>query len=1007
MVKNVELKIDLKLADSLDLTARAEYFDNLAEQIAKASENADNCVKVMAGSQECFVLPEYEEMFKTCYNEFDVSRVLAKKIEGKTLEEKMEYFNTLAKKIARFPKTEAVKVPYGNKTCMIDKKYAGLFTAAYREFTKAKKELKALSTPTVTIDYDKAKGLDSEKRADYFASLLLEIGKVPLRDDAELVSIGRLSQKVNKNDIEVFKTCYMEFENAKKEFENEAVEKMTAAKVAAVREAEITKKSNKEKMDFYLDILLNIVSSEDKKFVVRKNIGSKVYTVDVRDEAAFNIAEKGYYEARRLYKIELREMAIQHEYQVDKEYMNKLTDEERQEYLEKLAEKIIKREIFGETVEVHRGKNTYKINKIDVKTFKYCESSISGIKHMLQVRAKASNRLTLSDIEWGKHNNLTNNVDIEDLESEGKEQPSKEEKPKKKRLWRKKDKKQSSAETSKVEIIKQSALSKLNKIKELSKLGLSKVSGLSKLGLSKVKELKELRESKKSTTNKVDIIEKLYLRRINALTSKKITHLVKIYMGGQWYLVDYKYKEKLYNILKSYYKYLNNNKKISDLSPKQKAVGGLVAAGAIIFALCGVNLTKSFVASTADDKGFATESEMHMERETGTFSSYGIAAMATGDNVNYDTLIKDMADGYIEGYSFDESITIEGENLEISENENIDESQNLDNSQIEGEGQQPEGEGEGNQLEGEGEQLEGEGQQPEGEGQQPEGEGEQPEGEGEGQEEEEKENEDDLENEKDKDKDKDIKDKDNEIEEEEEEEIQEEILDEDPENLKEIEEAEPIESDKESLMPNYDETIQLELEYTETYEAIYEKVSQITELPEETILNADLNADRGNEEICYGYHLTTGNTVYDMPLWEALEVMYVGNAEDANTYQSCLAVFSCIANRMEDGRFTYANNFHDIISAGNGGQFSVWNQTKASNYQLDQVPDYVLQAYYDCFYGGIRNVDTIEFRSSGNKADGRFQVVPGDNNHFKLVQHVDRADQKEVENVLVFTIEEK
>ena len=110
---------------------------------------------------------------------------------------------------------------------------------------------------------------------------------------------------------------------------------------------------------------------------------------------------------------------------------------------------------------------------------------------------------------------------------------------------------------------------------------------------------------------------------------------------------------------------------------------------------------------------------------------------------------------------------------------------------------------------------------------------------------------------------------------------------------------------------------------------------------------------------------------------------------------------------MEDGRFTYANNFHDIISAGNGGQFSVWNQTKASNYQLDQVTDYVLQAYYDCFYGGIRNVDTIEFRSSGNKADGRFQVVPGDNNHFKLVQHVDRADQKEVENVLVFTIEEK
>ena len=213
------------------------------------------------------------------------------------------------------------------------------------------------------------------------------------------------------------------------------------------------------------------------------------------------------------------------------------------------------------------------------------------------------------------------------------------------------------------------------------------------------------------------------------------------------------------------------------------------------------------------------------------------------------------------------------------------------------------------------------------------------------------------------------------------------------------------EEEKGSLMPAEEivEITQKELEYTEAYEAISEKVAQIEAIPEATILNADINADRGNEEICYGYHLTTGNTQYYMPLWEALEVMYVGNAEDANTYESTLAVFSCIANRMEDGRFTYADNFHDIISAGNGGQFSVWNQTKASNYQLDQVPDYVLQAFYDCFYGGIRNVDTIEFRSSANTADNRFQVVPGDNNHFKLAQHVDRADQPSTGYSLTYT----
>ncbi|MDE6292984.1 MAG: hypothetical protein K2L98_04810, partial [Bacilli bacterium] len=190
--------------------------------------------------------------FKTCYNEFDVSRVLAAKVKGKSLEEKMEYFNSLAKKISRIPKTDAVKVPYGNKSCMIDRKYAGLFVASYREFAKARAELKWLSTPTVTIDYDKAKNLDPERKADYFASLLSKIAEVPLREDAEIVTIGRLSQKVNLNDIEVFKTVYNEFEKAKKEYEIETTKKIIENKVVAVKESALNRKSNKEKMEFFL-----------------------------------------------------------------------------------------------------------------------------------------------------------------------------------------------------------------------------------------------------------------------------------------------------------------------------------------------------------------------------------------------------------------------------------------------------------------------------------------------------------------------------------------------------------------------------------------------------------------------------------------------------------------------------------------------------------------------------------------------------------------------------------
>ncbi len=1011
MVKNVELKIDFKKADALDLAARAEYFDNLAEQIAKISENADNCVVVMAGSQKCFVLPEYEEMFKTCYNEFDVSRVLAKRVEGKTLEEKMEYFNTLAKKIARFPKTEAVKVPYGNKSCTVDKKYASLFIASYREFTKAKKELKALTTPTVTIDYDKVKSLDSEKRADYFASLLLEIGKVPLRDDAELVTIDRLSQKVNKNDIEVFKTCYMEFENAKKEYEEDCSKKIEEAKVVAIREAEITKKSNKEKMDFYLDILFSIVNSNNKKHVVRRNIGSKVYTIDVADEAIFNIAEKGYYEASKLYKIEMREMAVQHKYQVDKAYMNKLSTEERKDYLEELIQKILKRNLFGDTVEVHRGKKTYTINRVDVKTFKYCESSISGIKHMLQIKDKASNSLKMSDFEWGHSKNTDNALEIEDLEEkEAKEakETIKEEKPKKKRFWRKKDKNQGTDEPKKFDVIKQFAISKasklgefsktkLNKLGEVGKAGLNKLSALSKLGISKLSGLKKL------ASKKDDVIEKMYLNRINRLTSKEITHATKIIMGNDpekdVYLVDRKYKDELFKFLQSYYRYLNLKKKVTELTPKQKIFGGLVAAGAILVAVFATSLPKLTTNLLSNNTSVSQENEMTWGNERGSYTTYAMAAMSTGDDVNYDTLIKDMAEGYSEGYTFDEAITFGAENLELSEDAEFEESQDIESAQIDGE-QQPESEGE--QLEGE--QPEGEGEQPEGEqpeGEQPEGEGEQPEDEGKQPEDEGKQPEDEgeqLEGEQPEDEGKENTDSKEDI-------VQEELIDEDPELLKRVDEPDPVQEVHESLMAEGEEAAKLGLEYAETYDAITEKVNQIAYLPEETILNEDLNADKGNEEICYGYHLTTGNTIYDMPLWEALEVMYVGNAEDANTYQSCLAVFSCIANRMEDGRFTYADNFHDIISAGNGGQFSVWNQAKASNYQLDQVPDYVLQAYWDCFYGGIRNVDTIEFRSSGNTASNRFQVVAGDNNHFKLAQHVDRADQKETAVVLSYPTE--
>ena len=129
--------------------------------------------------------------------------------------------------------------------------------------------------------------------------------------------------------------------------------------------------------------------------------------------------------------------------------------------------------------------------------------------------------------------------------------------------------------------------------------------------------------------------------------------------------------------------------------------------------------------------------------------------------------------------------------------------------------------------------------------------------------------------------------------------------------------------------------------------------------------------------------------------------MYVMTGESKDgSYQSALEVASTITNRFEDGRYTYATNFYEIVSADR--QFMVWNKEAVANFTLDDVPECVLQAFYDCFYKGIRNVDTIEFRSASEVADGRFQVVAGGNNCFRLVEHVDRADQKDNEVTLAY-----
>lgn len=978
MVDFVELKIDWKKANSLDLKGRAEYFDNLAEKIAKASVNEDDKKQVLAGDQVCYIAAKYEELFLTCYKEFDVSRTLAKKVEGKTLEEQMDYFNTLAKKISKIEKVNPVSVPYGNRTCKIEAKYAGLFEASYREFAKCQRELKRLKQPTVTIDYKVANGLNNEKRADYFADLLKTITKVPLRDDAELVTIDRLSQKVNKNDIEVFKECFNEFMKSKKAFEKEYEEllkkadeevKEKAEKIVEETKKVTKKKSYKQIMDANLEVLTKIVSKPKTGRCVRKYIGSAAYIISINDEKIFDQAKNNYLEAKMKYTREIRQMARQHEYEIDKKVVNKLDDEERKDYLENLLNNIINREIFMDTVEVNYNGQTYTINEVDKKTFKYCESTISGLKHMLAVHRKASKNIIFADNNW----NNPNNFEVIDGDLEEQE----EEKEPKKSFWQ-----------------------KVKDVKDKQKAKKEKVP----------KKEKVLKTPKAAMS--VDLIDRLYQYRINELTSKPITHGTRILVGDMEYRVDHKYKNRLYKIMISYDKYKQKKAKYEAQSAAQKAFRGLVAAGALILGLVGVSYAKNTLDSAMKQVKNNTRAAIEQEAEyvltDGSYSTRALAAMAMSEGKSYDEVIKDIVAPEGDDEIITETFELGSGTITEAIDEVVEETEETVGAitsgveiavagVVSGENASVSGDSDGSASVsgGDAESLDAEKESQENEAidDKTPNDGDINKNEAEASTDAEK-----RKNEHDNKLA--IEDEEEEIEKEEEEE--EETLTQAEDAAKGVSTgvdngaAAAAEAGSElvsqTVKTAIDEAIYEQLEYVETYETIRDLVEDMDELPEETILNENINADKGNEEICYGYHLTTGNTIYDMPMWEALEVMYVGNEEDANTYQSALAVFSCIANRMEDGRFTYATDFHSIISAGNGGQFSVWNQTKASNFQLDQVPDYVLKAFYDCFYCGIRNVDTIEFRASSNKADGRFQVVAGDNNHFKLVQHVDRAD---------------
>lgn len=156
-----------------------------------------------------------------------------------------------------------------------------------------------------------------------------------------------------------------------------------------------------------------------------------------------------------------------------------------------------------------------------------------------------------------------------------------------------------------------------------------------------------------------------------------------------------------------------------------------------------------------------------------------------------------------------------------------------------------------------------------------------------------------------------------------------------------------------------------------------------------------------------GYHYTTGNTTYPMSEEDFYKLVVIINAESNKTYEDALGVASVIANRIEDGGWG-GNMPLEIATAQ--GQFAVWQNSSvrsaasaaASSGSFDNAE--VVKAARDCFFGGIRNNDYVEFKSSGSPAysssgEKKYQIVSGGNKYHHLAENLNRVSQNQYSSI--------
>lgn len=242
--KSLNIKIDWEKANSLTTKERLEYFDNLAETIARVPVYEP--VMVLCGSNDPFIVNRTDqEMFRTCYDEARKAKIkldLArknkeegikpnlsfdiKKYNALSCKERINYCMQIINQINLAPvEGTGVRRQIGKSILSIDSIYAQSFDCACNGYVLAKRDY------ACEIDWDKvAQFKTPQERLNYFDKIAENISKLPTKDgETEKATCGAHIYTIKKGYKNTFETCYDEVKKAEKEIKEEKALKLIEA----------------------------------------------------------------------------------------------------------------------------------------------------------------------------------------------------------------------------------------------------------------------------------------------------------------------------------------------------------------------------------------------------------------------------------------------------------------------------------------------------------------------------------------------------------------------------------------------------------------------------------------------------------------------------------------------------------------------------------------------------------------------------------------------------------